>query len=678
MSRLIYSVAIMLLALCQTEYTFAASTTGSGQLNTHTFDAQAYSGSKTREYKVYVPDSYSSNQEVPMIMALHGCAMDHNDAITTWNFDLIADQQNVIIVYPFITSYSGMRNENCWGYWFSNEIHEGAGEAADLYNIAKEVESQYSIDPDRRYITGLSSGGGMTVVEAIAYNEYWAAAASVSGLAYDDWSSSVLSDMFKSESQHTASILNELDNDRPIPMMVMNSQRDEIVRITAGELIRDSHLSAFDINKNADSTEDCSAEGVSCTKTNYNDHNGNTIVQTVFFNGLIVGPKKGQYGAGHYWSGDDKNYEKWAWDVGPSTSQLVWDFFADKSFSGQSAAAKCNNNDYLAPNTPTGLKVTKVNDHSANLTINKNSEGDIQGYQLYTSNGNAVSGVINGTSLTASNLSSNRGYQLTVIAIDTCGNKSEPSAYVNVTISAPTYIAETKIDNALNFYLDKIIDVNDYIAYIDKYGQEPFTLYKQQDGSWNDSNPNGDSNEYNDTDDTANDTSNNQTSDYCQSFDGTNQEHVDAKRAESVLWGWYAQTIGAEESLGLLNATTSVTLYESPQGYFSKVQCVVVDNESDNTDEESQDDSNNNNGIYSIVIEDSNGDEYDVALDTSDSTVTISDEYNRDVVEIEDTGTNEDNGNQTYDITIGAGSSGTTMLILGFFSLIYRIKRKHY
>lgn len=418
MTKAIHSAVIGVLMLITAQFAIAGTMTGTGKLESHTFSAKSYTGSKNRQYKVYVPASYNSSTPVPMIMALHGCAMDHEDAIRDWDLDILADQQNVIIVFPFITTYSGMRNENCWGYWFDNEIHEGGGEAEDLYNLAKEVETKYSIDPKRRYVTGLSSGGAMTVIEAIAFNEYWAAAASVSGLPYGDGSTSVTADLFLNDSSYFASkIQSEIDSDRAIPLMVINSNNDEIVRITAAELIRDSHLEVFGGDKTADGSESCSAEGINCTLTTYKGSDGNVLVQTMFFDGDTSKSKCGSYGCGHYWGGDDTGYETWAYGGGPSTSKAIWNFFSNIEFDGQSSDWT---NDY--------------------------DNGD-------------------------------------------SGDNSDSSD----TGSDDSYVAATKTDTAVNFYLAGILNVNEYITYQSKYGQTPFTLYQGKDGSWSDVNPGGSS-----------------------------------------------------------------------------------------------------------------------------------------------------------------------------------------
>ena len=48
--------------------------------------------------------------------------------IAQTGFATLAERDGFIVVYPFITSYDGMRSPNCWGFWFPQHIHEGAGE----------------------------------------------------------------------------------------------------------------------------------------------------------------------------------------------------------------------------------------------------------------------------------------------------------------------------------------------------------------------------------------------------------------------------------------------------------------------------------------------------------------------------------------------------------------------
>src|SRR5262245_51750658 len=162
-----------------------------GKLQQKRFAAKSYAGSRDRNYQVSVPASYSGQISLPMVMVLHGCEQTEVNMINETRFKDLAERDGFIVVYPFITSYDGLRNTNCWGFFLDQHIHQGAGEVEDLHQIALEVEAGFKIDPNRRYVTGLSSGAGMSVALAVAQSEYFAAAGSVAGLPYSETSSSV-------------------------------------------------------------------------------------------------------------------------------------------------------------------------------------------------------------------------------------------------------------------------------------------------------------------------------------------------------------------------------------------------------------------------------------------------------------------------------------------------------
>src|SRR5690348_2657194 len=165
-----------------------------GQLQQKSFMKKSYEGSRDRQYQVFVPSAYTGQSPVPMVMVLHGCNQNETNMINETRFKDLAERDNFIVVYPFITSYDFLppRLLNCWGFFIDQHIHKGKGEVEDLYQLALEVEAAFKIDPNRRYVTGLSSGGGMAVDLAVARNEYFAAAGSVEGLPYSETSSSVV------------------------------------------------------------------------------------------------------------------------------------------------------------------------------------------------------------------------------------------------------------------------------------------------------------------------------------------------------------------------------------------------------------------------------------------------------------------------------------------------------
>lgn len=322
----------------------SATVAWSGTTTAFTFQAKSYPGSRDRQYKVYVPDGLSG--PAPLVMALHGCQQTHDDVLRDWGLVQAADRKGYILVTPFITSYDGLRNTNCWGFWLDQHRHQGAGEPEDLVQIAKEVESRFGIDPRRRYITGLSSGGAMTVVAAVAHNEYWAAAAATAGLPYGEDAASVSFACPGSASFHTvakvaADMKAELNDAYPIPLLVAQNERDCTVVAQAGRNIRDAWLKAFgdaahDRPTEARATERACVpffgEDYGCRQVIYTadaQAGSRSIVETVFFRGPLETPDTSDTDHGHYWVGGEQGRDgRWAVRRGPSYPDIVWDFFS--------------------------------------------------------------------------------------------------------------------------------------------------------------------------------------------------------------------------------------------------------------------------------------------------------------------------------------------------------------
>ncbi|BEH15535.1 extracellular catalytic domain type 1 short-chain-length polyhydroxyalkanoate depolymerase [Marinobacter shengliensis] len=323
-----------------------------GQTHSYTLPQQGYSQSRARDYKVYVPDNLAT--PAPMVMALHGCRQTNNDVLNDWGLTEAADEYGFVLVAPFITSYDGLRNENCWGFWFEHHRHEGAGEVEDLHQIAKAVEASFSIDPNRRFITGLSSGGAMTTVAAVTHNEYWAAAAPAAGLPYGEDAASVSlsgqcpgSATFHSVSRVVSDMQSELDDTYPIPLLVLQNENDCTVLKTAADNTRDAHLQVFGTS-GLDSPATTQASATACSPYFQNNYDcvhtrhtqdgtlgSRSIVETVYLDGPLSTPNLQDTDHGHYWvGGANGNNGKWSVRVGPSYPDIIWDFFNRHSRDG--------------------------------------------------------------------------------------------------------------------------------------------------------------------------------------------------------------------------------------------------------------------------------------------------------------------------------------------------------
>ena len=78
-----------------------------GELRQKVFTAKSYAGSRDRHYQVFVPSTYTGQDAVPLVMILHGCRQTEVNMINETRFKDLAERDNFIAVYPFITSYDG-------------------------------------------------------------------------------------------------------------------------------------------------------------------------------------------------------------------------------------------------------------------------------------------------------------------------------------------------------------------------------------------------------------------------------------------------------------------------------------------------------------------------------------------------------------------------------------------
>jgi poly(hydroxyalkanoate) depolymerase family esterase len=293
-----------------------------------TLPASNQLGSRARQYTLALPDGLDTGAPAPVVMVLHGCLQTQRDAIEDTRFVELADREGFVAVFPFVTSYDLLeqRNQNCWGFWFDQHQHESRGEPGDLRRILAEVEAEFPINRERRYVVGLSSGAAMAVVMAITYSEDFAAAGSVAGLPYGETACAVAGACFLEGLRHrsvgdlvatmTAEQSRE-EEQRLVPMMVIHSMNDGTVPFKNGQNIRDVWITRHAASNEAEE-RDCTREGVVCQHSIFRDDAGRSVVETVFYDGP-------PFVKSHAWIGD--NDGRFADPTGPSATDLLWAFF---------------------------------------------------------------------------------------------------------------------------------------------------------------------------------------------------------------------------------------------------------------------------------------------------------------------------------------------------------------
>lgn len=552
------------------------------------FAKRSYHDSDDRRYFVYTPSSYDGSTPRPMVTILHGCKQDHNTVVSEQGWQETAEKYGFILVAPFITTYDGLRNQNCWGFWegFDKEFHEGGGEVEDIRSIAMEVESSYRVDPNRRYIGGLSSGGFMANAAAVAHNEYWAAAFVLEGGGYKETTSVYTasssscatpfnrSGTFKTPDQLLSAMNAEINSSYAIPMLLMHSSNDCTVGggdDTPGNvkwggmngnreawLKRHAGSSYGQIQKNA---TDCAKDGIACTWTQYTLNGTRSLVETVWWTGI----KNTVDGKGHYFPGgkNDGEYTKVA---GPATRDIAWNFF------NRHSREECTTNCPLPPAQVNGVTVTGTTSNSVSLSWSANTDADLVGYNVYRQDlGNKLNAApLTATSFTDNTVQPGTTYKYTVRAYDSEQLEGAASAEVsattqgnaatcqNVTATNDQHVAAGRATKSTTYnwlwqpvttYYAKGTSQN-----LGTSGTASTTLY-YTDGSSYSTTPCG----------------NGGGTAAC--FTASNDTHKTAGRAtyEFVMGTGYAYLAkGSRTSLGILGTTLN-SLKESATGYWSKV-----------------------------------------------------------------------------------------------------------
>ena len=289
---------------------------------THTFHARAYPGSRTRHYLVHVPRGSIVRRPRPLVVVLHGCQQDNRDIERISGFNQLADRHGFLVAYPFVTSYRGLRSNNCWGWWFDREIHAGSGEVEDLWQIVEDIKLRYAVNHRRIHVTGLSSGAGMAVAMMVAHADKIASGAAVAGVPYAERAEAVRHAFNKVPRNRpivaiASAMQSEMGNTpRTVPIQIVHSINDDKVDIQSAKILRDSWGYCFGINTRHSYKVNSGQVGSTNWKhSQYRNDRGKSVIETLF----LEGPGHGWYGGN---PGDH------SFPDAPDIKQRIWKFFA--------------------------------------------------------------------------------------------------------------------------------------------------------------------------------------------------------------------------------------------------------------------------------------------------------------------------------------------------------------
>ncbi len=133
--------------------------------NAGTWRPEATIGGKLKTH-VYVPDTAPAlNGKRALMISMHGCAQTHDQFKTGANWPGAADDYGMVIALP-LASKEGLYGAlmGCWNFHVGMNADRNKTDAKYLIDLVNAMlaDTSLNLDPNAVYITGLSSGAGMT------------------------------------------------------------------------------------------------------------------------------------------------------------------------------------------------------------------------------------------------------------------------------------------------------------------------------------------------------------------------------------------------------------------------------------------------------------------------------------------------------------------------------------
>lgn len=137
-------------------------------------------GQQQRTYLVHVPGTYDGKKPAPVVLALHGAAMNGALMAGFCGLNQTSDKSGFIVVYPSGTGAGPFRTWNAGG--FRGKMAEGkADDVAYIRELLDDLGTVANVDPKRVYACGMSNGAMMCYRLAAELSDRISAIAPVAG-----------------------------------------------------------------------------------------------------------------------------------------------------------------------------------------------------------------------------------------------------------------------------------------------------------------------------------------------------------------------------------------------------------------------------------------------------------------------------------------------------------------
>jgi poly(3-hydroxybutyrate) depolymerase len=352
--RLLASFTVIAAAIA---VTLPGSALAEGDAGAGRVESGAYSSTEgTYPWLAYVPIGWRKGLHWPLYVMLHGCATTPYEQMMADAMNPIADRKHVILLYPDTVSTGRVGPPvgesggtagagECWrgalGVEATSEFRGGRGDADAIAALTRIVMAQYTVDPERVYVIGMSAGAFEAPEVTAAYPDIFAAAGVNSGGGVMGVGCAAMTeDVVPFYAQMEVNEMGALAH--PMPFFSIGGTADPLgeagppggcSRLAFDQwMASDNILATGEPNGSAYTQDNSSTQtgtvpgGYSWTRYVWRDNS----------DGCEIGERWVVNGMGHYWSGgsSDPQWATWTDPKGPSTSEESLRFFLHFKRSG--------------------------------------------------------------------------------------------------------------------------------------------------------------------------------------------------------------------------------------------------------------------------------------------------------------------------------------------------------
>ena len=264
----------------------------------------------SRDYILFVPDSYDENENTPIVFNLHGGSSTAEEQLNyISDMRSLSNNEKFILVYPQASS-----DANGIPIWNLGGVNSKATDVDDvgyISHLIDRISEFYSVDRERIYVTGFSNGGYLSFELACKLSSKIAAFASVAGHMFID-------------------TYNECSPTHPTPFLSINGTEDNYDGIGEYYLpVENSNnywieYNNTDLNPNVVDLEDINTSDGSTVKY-YSWKNGSNGVEIDHYK--VIGGE-------HTWPSLNSNSDKGESNGDIDTDRIIWEFFSRFDING--------------------------------------------------------------------------------------------------------------------------------------------------------------------------------------------------------------------------------------------------------------------------------------------------------------------------------------------------------